>query len=408
MSLPSIRDFDLKNKKVLMRVDFNVPLKDGKITNDARIKAALPSIEYILNQKCPLILMSHLGKPKGKVKSELSLKPVARRLDQILNALGNQAKKGQVLLAPDSKGEVVKKLSQELKPQQVLVLENLRFHEAEEHPEKNPDFAKQLASLADIYVNDAFGTCHRKHSSTYSIVQYFKDKALIGFLIEKEIEYLDKCIKNPQKPFYALIGGAKLSSKIKVLTGLLDKVDELFIGGGMAYPFFKQQGHKIGASLFEEGSDKTAQAILLKAKAKNVAVNLPVDIVIADEFKNEAHTQTILSSEDIPDNYMGMDIGPETCTVWQEKIVKAKTIFWNGPMGVFEMSNFKNGTQKIAAAIAASKAVSVIGGGDSAAAVENLGLQDKFSHLSTGGGASLEYLENGSLPCLDILKKNKV
>ncbi len=404
MSPLSLLNFKLQGKKVLMRVDFNVPLKDGKITNDERIQAAMPSIEYILEQGCSLILMSHLGKPKGKIDPAFSLKPVAERLSELLNLSTGQ----KVLMAKDCIGTDVETQAKELKPGEILLLENLRFHGAEEKPDTDPSFAKQLSTLADVYVNDAFGTCHRKHSSTYTVVQYFKDKALMGFLIEKELKYLDQCIKDPKRPFYAIIGGAKLSSKIKVLSGLLDKVDELFIGGAMAYPFLKNEGISLGKSLFEEGSEKIAKEILKKAQEKKVKINLPEDLVIADDFKNEAQIKIISTKENkenIPEQYMGMDIGPKTAQNWKVKFLQAQTIFWNGPVGVFEMQNFMKGTQAVAESIADSKAVSVIGGGDSVAAIAALNLKEKFTHLSTGGGASLEYLENGQLPCIEALTK---
>lgn len=405
MSSYRLEDFVFQKQKVLMRADLNVPLKDGRITSDERIKAALASIKYILKQGCPLILMSHLGKPKGEVKQQLSLKPVAERLEKLLNE--DETLKTQVFLASDCIGKEVQDKALALKGNNILLLENLRFHAAEEKPEKDPSFAEQLASLADVYINDAFGTCHRKHSSTYAIVKYFPGKALMGFLIEKEVKYLNRCIKDPKRPFFAVIGGAKLSSKIKVLTGLLDKADELFIGGAMAYPFLKNNGIGLGKSLFEEGSDKMAGEILKKALIKKININLPLDLVIADEFKNDAESKTIAATENIADNYMGMDIGEKTIQAWQAKFLKAGTIFWGGPMGVFEFKNFMQGTRKIAEAIASSGAISVVGGGDSVSAVESLGLKEKFTHLSTGGGASLEYIEKGSLPCIDILTKSK-
>ncbi|MFA5249965.1 MAG: phosphoglycerate kinase [Parachlamydiales bacterium] len=393
----SIKAFKWQGQTVLMRVDFNVPLQDGKIKNDERIKAALPSIQYLLKQGCPLILMSHLGSPKGQIKTELSLRPVAERLSELLQK--------PVQMAAESIGQAVEAKAKALRAGEILLLENLRFYPAEEKPETDPSFAQKLAALGTVYVNDAFGTCHRKHASTYAIAAFFPNKALMGFLIEKEIKYLDECLKNPKRPFCALIGGAKLSSKIGVLLGLLDKVDELFIGGAMAYAFFKQKGLSIGASLFEQGSEKTALKILQKAAKKKIPVHLPEDLVIAESFNNEAKTKIIPAQENIPDNYMGMDIGPKTVESWKRKLHSAKTIFWNGPLGVFEMENFSRGTKGLALAISAGSAVSIVGGGDSVAAIEALHLKEKFTHLSTGGGASLEYLENGSLPCIEVLTK---
>jgi len=389
MNKLTIRDIDLKNKKVLMRVDFNVPIKDGKITDDTRIKAALPSIEYILEQNGALILMSHLGKPKGK-DTKYSLAPCAERLSLLLNK--------KVIMAPDCIGPDVQKLINELKGGEVLLLENLRFYEAEEHPEKDSSFAKTLASYADVYVNDAFGTAHRAHSSTATIAQYFLNKAACGFLMEKEVNFLGMLLHNPKRPFCAIIGGAKISSKLGVVEKLLDKVDMLFIGGGMVFTFLKTQGRNIGNSIFEEDQLENAKKILAKGKNK---LFLPLDIVIADEQNN--NIKIIDINESIPMGYKGLDIGPKTLDHWQKELKKAKTIFWNGPVGMYEIDKFAKGTNTLAQILATIPATTVIGGGDSLAAISKLHLEDKFSHLSTGGGASLEYLEYGKLPGVDAL-----
>lgn len=390
----TLSDMPLQGKKVLMRVDFNVPLKeDGSISDDTRIVQSLKSIKYILEQNGSLILMSHLGRPKAKTPS-LSLEPCAKRLSELL--------KIPVILAPDCIGPSVEKLAKNLKPGQVILLENLRFYAAEENPESDPSFAKKLASLGDIYVDDAFGTAHRKHSSTYTIAKYFPQKALAGFLLEKEISFLGSHLSKPKKPFYAIIGGAKISSKIGVIKKLIDKVDELFIGGGMAYTFFKADGINMGKSIVEDEEIPTVKEIRKKCAEKKVTLNLPLDLVIASDFKNDAETKTI-PIENIPPSYQGMDIGPKTIELWSKKLKKAATIFWNGPLGVFEMPNFAKGTSMIAKALSETKAITIVGGGDSVAAINELHLQNKFTHLSTGGGASLEYIEYGTLPGIEVL-----
>ena len=392
----TLKDIDLANKKVLMRVDFNVPLKDdGSIADDSRIKAALESIKYVLDKNSSLILMSHLGRPKGKKDSTLSLLSCAKRLSELLNI--------PVLMAPDCIGELVETMAKELQPKQVLLLENLRFHEAEENPEKDPSFAKKLASLADIYVDDAFGTAHRKHSSTYTIAQYFPKKALAGFLLEKEISYLGKYLQSPKRPFCAIIGGKKISTKIGVINTLIDKADEVFIGGAMVFTFLKAQGQNIGNSLFEEDQIEGAKTIMHNCINKGISLNLPLDLKIADNFSNNANTQIVSSGENIPEKWMGMDIGPRTISIWAEKLKLAKTIFWNGPLGVFEMKNFMQGTIAIAKALSLSSGITIVGGGDSIAAINALKLENKFTHLSTGGGASLKYIEKGSLPAIEVL-----
>ncbi|NGX62945.1 MAG: Bifunctional PGK/TIM [Candidatus Anoxychlamydiales bacterium] len=397
----SITDLDLKGKKVLMRVDFNVPLTDDdKIADDTRIKAALQSIKYVLDKGASLILMSHLGRPKGKIDPKLSLKIVAKRLSELIGK--------DVQMAPDSIGSEVENLAKNLKTGEILLLENLRFHEAETKPETDPNFAKSLASLGDVYINDAFGTAHRKHSSTYTITKYFENKAAMGFLLKKEIDFLGKAVKNPKRPFFAIIGGKKISTKIGVINSLIDKVDAIFIGGAMTYTFLKALNLSVGNSIFEEELVSEAQKIMQKCDEKKVKLYLPLDILIANEFKNEAKTQIINTDENIPDNWEGVDIGPKTIKDWQEHLKDAKTVLWNGPLGVFEFENFAKGTNEIAKIISKIDCVSIIGGGDSIAAINKLGIADKFSHLSTGGGASLEYIEFGTLPGIEALSDKKL
>ena len=396
----SITDLDLNNKKVLMRVDFNVPLTDDdKISDDTRIKAALQSIKYVLDNGASLILMSHLGRPKGKKDPKLSLKIVAKRLGDLLQK--------EVKMAPDSIGSEVENLAKNLKSGEVLLLENLRFHEAETKPEKDPNFAKSLASLGDIYINDAFGTAHRKHSSTFTITQYFPGKSLMGFLLKKEISFLGKAIKNPKRPFYAIIGGKKISTKIGVIDSLIDKVDGIFIGGAMTYTFLKALNLSVGKSIYEENFVSEAQKIMQKCDEKKVKLHLPLDTVVANEFKNDAKTEIINADENIPDNFEGMDIGPKTIKEFCNLLKDGKTILWNGPLGVFEFDNFAKGTNEIAKAISKINCISIVGGGDSIAAINKLGIADKFSHLSTGGGASLEYIELGTLPGIEALSDKK-
>lgn len=392
----SITDLDFENKKVLMRVDFNVPLKeDGSISDDTRIKAAIPSIKYVLDHGGSVILMSHLGRPKGEINPKFSLRPCQERLAELLDM--------PVIIAPDVIGEKVEVLVNSLKPNQVMLLENLRFYKAEENPKTDPSFAKSLAKLGDIYINDAFGTAHRKHSSTYTIAQYFPNKSAAGFLMEKEIKFLGASLKNPKKPFYAIIGGSKISTKTGVIMNLLNKVDGLFIGGGMTYVFLKAKGINIGKSIVENDMIEVAKNILQQCKEQNIDLNLAEDIVIADDFNNDAHTRIINSKDGIPDNWEGMDTGPKTIEKWTEKLKKAQTILWNGPLGVFELPSFAKGTYSLARELANVAATTIVGGGDSVAAINSLGLADKFTHLSTGGGASLEYIEFGRLPGIDAL-----
>lgn len=383
----SLRDLDIKGKRVLMRVDFNVPIKNGQITDDSRIRAALPSIEYVLNQGGALILMSHLGRPKGKPEKEFSLAPCAKRLSELL--------KKPVAMASDCVGLEVEKMAKDLKKGDVLMLENVRFHSGEEAPDTSLDFAKRLASLGDCYVNDAFGTAHRAHASTAIIAKFFPKASAMGFLIEKEIHELSPLLSNPKRPFYAIIGGAKISTKIGVLKQLLNKVDALFIGGGMVYTFLKADGVEIGASICENPNE-----IQTLPREK---LRFPKDLVIADRFANDANIKTIFANDGIPQGWQGMDIGPQTIEQWSKELQKAATVFWNGPLGVFEMPHFANGTKRIAECLANAKAKTIVGGGDSIAAIEQTGLQNRFAHLSTGGGASLEFLEFGHLPGIDAL-----
>ncbi len=390
----TLSDISCAGKKVLMRVDFNVPLKDGQVTDDIRIRSALPSINKILEDGGCVILMSHLGRPKGKPVPEMSLKPAADKLEALTGK--------KVQMAPDCVGNDVKALVDGLKPGDILLLENLRFHRAEEANDES--FAKELASFGDMYVNDAFGTAHRAHASTEGVTHYLKD-CVAGFLIEKELKYLGKATADPQRPFLAILGGSKISGKIDVIENLMPKVDAIFVGGAMIFTFFKAQGYSVGNSLVEEDKIDLAKSILDKAKANNVKFLLPVDVVVADKFDAEANTQTV-SIDAIPDNWMGLDIGPKSIDLFKAEVLNSKTIIWNGPMGVFEMEKFATGTFEIANALAeATKkgAISVIGGGDSAAAIAQAKLEKDVTHVSTGGGASLEFLEGKELPGIAAL-----
>jgi phosphoglycerate kinase len=393
----TLKDLNLKGKRVLMRVDFNVPLdKQGEIVDDTRIREALPSIQYILEQGGSLVLMSHLGRPKGRDPS-LSLAPCARRLGELLSA--------PVAFIGDCIGEEVERKAKELKMGSVLLLENVRFYPAEEKPDSDPLFAEKLSKLGDFYVDDAFGAAHRRHSSTYTIVKSFSPgRAAIGLLMEKEMRAFDSLLVHPKRPFYAMIGGAKISSKIGVLTALISKVDALFVGGAMAYTFFKAKGIDVGASLFEKDFIETAQKIMDECSAKQVPLFLPIDHVIAEAEGSKIETQP--TSQTVPTGWKGMDIGPLTVKEWSKAFSKAATIFWNGPLGVVERPPFAVGTNAIAHALANLSAVNrIVGGGDSVAAINALHLAEKFTHISTGGGASLEYLELGHLPGIDILTK---
>ncbi len=394
-----LQDLDLKGKKVLVRVDFNVPLnKDGSIADNTRLRESLPTIQAILKAGGSAILISHLGRPKGH-DPKLSLAPCAGALGKLL--------KTPVEMAKDCIGKSVEKQAHELKPKHVLLLENLRFHPAEEKPEKDLSFAKHLAQLGDVYVNDAFGTAHRSHSSTALIAQYFPGKAAMGLLMQKEIEFLKPLIRQPKRPFYALIGGAKISTKMGVLKSLLSKTDGIFIGGGMAFTFFQAQGYSIGDSIHENDQIPVAVAFLKECAEKKVSLWLPTDIVIANAFRADADTKTIQAAEGIPKGWQGMDIGPQTTTDWKNALQNAATVFWNGPLGVFEFPRFAQATQQIAKTLAALPATTIVGGGDSIAAINQLGLASQFTHVSTGGGASLEFIEFGHLPGIDALSDKK-
>ena len=382
----TIEDIDVSGKKVLVRCDFNVPLDENKnITDETRINAALPTIKYLLDHKAAVILCSHLGRPKGEFNMKYSLAPVAKRLSE---KLGFEVKLAKDVIGPDAK-----KLAAEVKPGEAILLENVRFHAEEE--KNDPAFAKELASMAEIYVSDAFGTVHRAHASTAGVADYLP--AVAGFLIGKELNFLGKAVTNPERPFVAILGGAKVKDKIGVITNLIEKVDTLLIGGGMAYTFMKATGGEIGNSLCDEERLGLALELLDKAKAKGVKLLLPIDNVCGKEFSNDTE-QMICESGKIPEGWEGMDIGPKTVELFAKEIKAAKTVVWNGPMGVFEMPNFAKGTLAIATAMAESDATTIIGGGDSAAAVTQMGLADRMTHISTGGGASLEFLEGKTLP----------
>ncbi|HQO70410.1 MAG TPA: phosphoglycerate kinase [Clostridia bacterium] len=387
----TVEDINVSGKKVIARMDFNVPLKDGVITDDKRIREAMKTIKYLADNGAKTILVSHLGRPKGEFNMKYSLAPVAVRISELLGK--------PVTLAKDVIGEDAKKKADALKNGDVMLLENVRFHAEEELNDKA--FSKELASMAEIFVNDAFGTAHRAHSSTAGLADYLP--AVCGYLIKKEIEIMGSALSNPARPFVAILGGAKVSDKIGVIESLLDKVDTILIGGGMAYTFEKAKGYEIGKSICENDKLDLANELIEKAKSKKVKLLLPLDSVVADEFKNEAERKTV-SCCNVPVDMMGMDIGEKTIELFTKEILSAKTIIWNGPMGVFEFENFANGTRQIAKAVAESGAVSIIGGGDSAAAVEILGFADKVTHISTGGGASLEFLEGKVLPGIDVLE----
>lgn len=399
MDKKTVRDLDVAGKKVLVRVDFNVPLNDkGEITDDTRITASLPTIQYLLEQKAAVILMAHLGRPKGQVKPELSLAPVAKHLGKLLGK--------KILFAPDCVGEAAQAAASKLKPGHILLLENLRFHKEEE--KNDMDFAEKLASLADLYVNDGFGVSHRAHASVEGVTHFLP--AAAGFLLEKEIQYVGQAVTNPLQPFVAIIGGAKVSDKIGVISNLLDKVDTLLIGGGMANTFLAAQGYKMGKSLVEEDKLDLAKELLAKAKKNKVNMLLPTDLVMAAAFAPDAEHVTE-KVKNLNQAYMALDIGAETSKAYAEALADAKMIVWNGPMGVFEMDAFCKGTEAVAKAVAKSRATSIVGGGDSVAAIEKLGLAKRITHISTGGGASLEYLEGKVLPgvaALDDLRRKMI
>jgi len=402
MSKLSIRDLSLNNHRVLMRVDFNVPLEDGRVVDDTRIRETLPTIEYALRHGARLVLVSHLGRPKGKPNPAMSLKPAAERLRMLLDK--ELARGENVGFCPECIGPEAEEMAGRLEQGQTLLLENLRFHPEEEA--NDPKFAKQLAGLADYYVNDAFGTAHRAHASTVGVTR-FVQKSAAGLLMEKELQYLGKVLRHPERPFIAILGGAKVSDKIGVIRNLLDKVDVLIIGGGMAYTFLKAQGEPVGKSLVEEDKVELARQLLKEAKSHKLKFLLPTDHVVAEKIDANAIVQTV-SSGHIPANMMALDIGPKTIEAFTEEIARALTIVWNGPMGVFEVSPFARGTFKVAHAIAENVgATSIVGGGDSVSAVNAAGVADKITHISTGGGASLEFLEGKKLPGVEALTDKK-
>jgi phosphoglycerate kinase len=409
MNKKTVRDVDLKGKRVLMRVDFNVPVKNGEVGDDTRITAALPTIQYVLEHGASVILMSHLGRPKGgKSEPEFSLKPVAVRLSALL--------KKPVVFAPDCVGPDVRAMTSKMQPGEILLLENVRFHKEEEGKakaaegageaevraakaemkKKQEEFAKQLSEFGDLYVNDAFGTAHRAHASTAVITKFFKEN-VAGFLMEKEIDYLGRALANPERPFVAVLGGAKVSDKVSVIENLLTKVNTLIIGGAMAYTFYRAKGLATGKSLVEDDKIDLAKTLISKAQEKGVKLMLPVDNIVADNFAPDAKTDTVADSG-IKEGWMALDIGPKSAELFAAEISKAKTVVWNGPMGAFEMAPFASGTMAVARALANTKCLSIVGGGDSVSAVNKSGLAGKMTHISTGGGASLEFLEGKQLP----------
>ncbi|MGE7121186.1 phosphoglycerate kinase [Peribacillus sp. NPDC046944] len=386
MNKKSIKDIELKGKRVFCRVDFNVPMQDGKISDDTRIKAALPTITYLIEQGAKVILASHLGRPKGQVVEELRLAPVAERLSQLIGK--------DVQRADEAYGEAVQSIIEGLKDGELLLLENVRFYPGEE--KNDPELAKEFAKLADVYVNDAFGAAHRAHASTEGIAHHLP--AVAGLLMEKELSVLGKALSEPDRPFTAIIGGAKVKDKIGVIENLLEKVDHLIIGGGLGYTFIKAQGHEVGTSLLEEDKIELAKSFIESAKEKGVKMHLPIDAVVTAEFSPDAETE-IVDIDSIPSDKMSLDIGPKTSELFADVIKGSKLVIWNGPMGVFEFDKYANGTRAVAEALADAKdTYSIVGGGDSAAAAEKFGLAEKMSHISTGGGASLEFMEGKELP----------
>ena len=391
MSKKTVKDIDLEGKKVLVRCDFNVPMDEQKnITDNTRIVAALPTIKYLLENNCAIILCSHLGRPKGEFKPEFSLQPVAKELSKLLDK--------EIIMAKDVIGEDATSKAANLKQGEILLLENVRFHR--EETDNDAEFSKKLAGLAEVYVNDAFGAAHRAHASTAGVAAYLP--AVSGFLIEKELKFLGNAISNPERPFVAILGGAKVSDKIGVIDSLLEKVDTLMIGGGMAYTFFKAQGYGVGDSICELDKLDLATELMAKAKEKGVKFMLPVDTKIGKEFKPDTESKTVPWTE-IPDGWEGFDIGEKTIEMFKEELKNAKTVIWNGPVGLFEFDQFAIGTSSIAKTLSEIDATTIIGGGDSAAAVKKAGLQDKMTHISTGGGASLEFLEGKKLPGIECL-----
>lgn len=394
MNKKTVKDIDLKGKKVLVRCDFNVPMDENQnITDNTRIVAAIPTIKYLLENNCAIILCSHLGRPKGEFKPEFSLKPVAKELESLLGK--------EVIMANDVIGEDAKAKAAKLEKGQILLLENVRFHK--EETDNDSAFAKELASMAEIYVSDAFGSTHRAHASTAGIAEFLP--AVSGFLMEKELQFLGNAISNPERPFVAILGGAKVSDKIGVIDSLLEKVDTLMIGGGMAYTFFRAQGYEVGDSICELDKLDLAKDLMKKAEEKGVKLMLPVDTKIGKEYKPDTESKTVAWTE-IPQGWEGFDIGEETIKQYIEELQKAKTVVWNGPLGLFEFDQFAVGTNSIAKALAEINATTIIGGGDSSAAVKKIGLEDKMTHISTGGGASLEFLEGKALPGIECLLNN--
>lgn len=395
MNKKVITDLDVNSKRVIVRVDFNVPMsktEEGKITDNARIVAALPTIKYLIENNARIILLSHLGRPKGEAKKEFSLAPVAKELSKLLNK-DVKFLQSNLVVDDNVKDEVLK-----LKDGEVALLENTRFRN--EETKNIDDFSKELAELGELYINDAFGTSHRAHCSNVGLCKFLP--SAVGFLVEKEISIMGKALSNPERPFVAILGGAKVSDKITVIENLIEKVDSIIIGGGMVFTFLKSLGYSVGKSLLEDDKVDFAKELIEKAKSKNVKILLPIDVVVSKEFSNDSEFK-IVNIDSIGDDYMGLDIGEKTVKLFSDEINNAKTVVWNGPMGVFEMSNFAKGTFEIAKAIAESEAISIIGGGDSASAAEKSGYKDKITHISTGGGASLEFLEGKILPGIDSI-----
>lgn len=392
MKKKSVKDVDVSGKRVLVRVDFNVPMENGRITDDTRIKASLPTIEYLIQQGARLILVSHLGRPKGKVNEELRLAPVAERLSELLGR--------PVRALPEAVGPAVEEACRNLAPGDVVLLENIRFYPGEEA--NDPEFSRQLAALADLYVNDAFGTAHRAHASTAGVASYLP--AVAGFLMQKELDVLGGALNDPERPFTAIIGGAKIKDKIGVIENLLDKVDQLLLGGGLANTFLKAKGYELGASLFEADKVPEAERLMALAAQKGVRLEIPRDVVAADRLSSHAETR-IVPVDAIPEGWMALDIGTETARLYGDIIRSSRLVVWNGPMGVFEMKPFAEGTFAVARAMAETSATTIIGGGDSAAAIEKAGVADAITHISTGGGASLEFMEGKTLPGVAVLEE---
>lgn len=389
-----LEEIEVKGKTVFLRVDFNVPLDENlNIRDDTRIRASLPTIKYLLEKGARLVIASHLGRPKGQFNPKMSLKPVAARLEQLLPGT-------KIIMAPDVIGDEVSRLKGELKEGQILLLENVRFYKQE--TDNDPEFSRKLAEGCDVFVNDAFGSCHRAHASVVGIASYFKEKAA-GYLLKKEVDYLSKITHNPEKPYVAILGGAKIEDKIPVLESLVTKADVLLIGGAMAYTFLKAQGKQVGKSLVEDDKIEIAREIMKKAEANQVKFLLPIDHVLAASIESK-EIASITDSYPLPEDLMGVDIGPKTIEEYKTEIARAKTIFWNGPLGVFEVEAFSKGTVEIAKAVASSGALSVVGGGDSIAAIQKAGVSEKISHISTGGGASLEFVAYGTLPGIEALE----